>query len=93
MSRRRYQSTIRPQIGRVLIALCLLAVASGRSRRLAVWTHTGSHSATLAAANGSFDVVGDAGNRSQAQSGASGLELTLTEHPQYIIPRVGRISP
>jgi hypothetical protein len=64
---------------------CLL-FSKGESRRLAVWTRGAVHKVAIQAGKGAFEIIDDTGSRTQAEVGASGLDVTLTEHPQYIIP-------
>ncbi len=57
--------------------------------RLAVWTRGAPHAARIAAARGGFDVVDEAGDRARAETTYAGLDIALTGHPQYVVPRAG----
>jgi hypothetical protein len=66
-----------------------LRFARGGSKRLAVWTRASAHTVTIPFAKGSFDVLDATGVRTRAESGPNGLEIALTGHVKYLIPRRG----
>ncbi len=65
----------------------LLFTKNGAPPRLAAWTVSATpHAVTLPASAGAFTVTDNAGQQTQATATRSGLNVTLTDAPQYFAP-------
>jgi polysaccharide biosynthesis protein PslG len=68
---------------------------TGSQRRFAAWTTAQPHPVKIATGQGQFTVVSYLGEKSQATAHDGSVKITLTDAPQYILPRDSepRISP
>jgi len=65
----------------------VLLFTKNKDVRLAVWTTSASHQAVLPASPGSFEATGLTGeSRGALVADRHGLQLTLTNQPQYLVP-------
>ncbi len=65
----------------------VLLFAKDKEVRLAVWTTAAPHQATMPSSTGSFQVTGLTGESLAALvADRHGLDLTLTNQPQYLVP-------